>query len=63
MTLSELADIILAEDSRFKVYTTEEIQHSISSRQQAAQDEANRLIVRMNVLYKQYEKMKDKTGS
>lgn len=37
--------------------------NSISARQQAAQDEANRLIVRMNVLYKQYEKMKDKTGS
>lgn len=35
----------------------------ISARQQAAQDEANRLIVRMNVLYRQYEKIKDKTPS
>jgi hypothetical protein len=32
MTLSELADIILAEDSTFKVYTTEEIQHNLSNR-------------------------------
>lgn len=35
----------------------------ISSRQQAAQDEANRLITRMNVLHRQYEKIKDKTPS
>ena len=35
----------------------------ISARQQAAQDEANRLITRMNVLHKQYEKMKSKTPS
>ena len=63
ITLSELADIILAEDSQFKVYTTWEIQHNLSNRQQAAQDEANRLITRMNVLYRQYEKIKDKTPS
>lgn len=63
MSLSELADIVLAEDSKFHVYTTEEIQHNISARQQAAQDEANRLITRMNVLHKQYEKIKDKTPS
>lgn len=63
LTMSQLADIVLAEDSKFYVYTTEQIQHSISSRQQAAQDESQRLIVRMNVLYRQYEKMKDKTPS
>lgn len=63
ITLSQLADIILAEDSTFKVYTTQEIQHNLSARQQAAQDEANRIIVRMNVLYNQYEKMKNKTSS
>lgn len=63
ITLSELADIVLAEDSQFKVYTTQEIQHNLSARQQAAQDEANRLITRMNVLYKQYEKIKSKTPS
>ena len=37
--------------------------HIISQRQQAAQDEANRLITRMNVLHRQYEKIKDKTPS
>lgn len=63
ITLSQLADIILAEDSMFKVYTTQEIQHNLSARQQAAQDEATRIITRMNVLYKQYEKIKDKTPS
>lgn len=63
LTMSQLADIVLAEDSKFRVYTTEQIQHAISSRQQAAQDESQRLIVRMNVLYRQYEKMKDKTPS
>lgn len=63
MTLSQLADIILAEDSTFKIYTTQQIQHNLSSRQQAAQDEATRLITRMNVLYRQYEKIKDKTPS
>jgi hypothetical protein len=45
------------------IYTEEQILHNISSRQQAAQDESQRLIVRMNVLHKQYEKMKDKTIS
>lgn len=35
--------------------------NAMSDKQQAAQDEANRLIVRMNVLYRQYEKIKDKT--
>jgi ribosomal protein L7/L12 len=63
MKLSELADIVLAQDSKFHVYTTQQIQYAISSRQQAAQDESQRLIVRMNVLYRQYEKMKDKTPS
>ena len=63
MSLSELADIVLAEDSKFHVYTTTQIQHSISSRQQAAQDEAQRIITRMNVLYRQYERIKSKTPS
>lgn len=63
MKLSELADIVLAQDSKFHVYTTEQIQYSISSRQQAAQDESQRLIIRMNVLYREYEKLKDKTPS
>lgn len=63
MKLSELADIVLTQDSKFHVYTTEQIQYSISSRQQAAQDESQRLIIRMNVLYREYEKLKDKTPS
>jgi hypothetical protein len=37
--------------------------NAISARQQSAEDEANRIITRMNVLYTQYEKMKDKTPS
>ena len=36
---------------------------AISSRQQAAQDEAQRIITRMNVLHKQYERIKSKTPS
>lgn len=63
MTLEELSDIVLAKDSKFKVYTTSTPYHSIQSRQEAARAESQRLIVRMNILHNEYEKMTNKTKS
>lgn len=61
MKLSELAQLIIADDSQFKVWTTEEIQHSITSQQQKAQKISEDITKRFYVLYRAYEKMPNKS--
>ena len=50
-------------DINNKVQDDQTIFNTISSRQQAAEAEAKRIAVRMNVLYREYEKNKSKTPS
>lgn len=45
------------------ILSEDQILHNISARQQAAEKEAQRLTVRMNILYREYEKIKSKTPS
>lgn len=61
MKLGELAKLIVADDSQFRVWTTEEVQHSINSHQQKAQQVSEEITKRFYVLYKAYEKMPNKS--
>lgn len=61
MKLEELARLIVADDSQFRVWTTEEIQHSISTKQQKAQKVAEQITERFYVLYRAYERMPNKS--
>lgn len=61
MKLEELARLVVADDSQFRVWTTEEIQHSISTKQQKAQKVAEQITERFYVLYRAYERMPNKS--
>jgi len=61
MTLSELSDIVLAKDAQFDIYTKNDTQYNIMSHQQRAQQVADNITKRFNVLYKAYEKATNKT--
>mgnify|MGYP006916140740 CR=1 FL=1 len=62
MQLHEFSDIVIAKDTKFNVYTTDDIQYSISARSKTDQEIAEGITKRFNILYKAFEKIPNKSA-
>lgn len=61
MTLNELSQLVVADDTKLRVFTTEQTQYSISATAKTEQEIAKDITQRFNVLYRAYEKMPNKS--